>query len=395
VAQTITAGNVPPGSVLRLVARGGRVEVEMAPAELVDGGDTAIVTAPQAAPVADRAEALVKKVAALRDQAAPLAARKSELLASSARPTFWDDRALATTLYDEVYRIDGVLAALDKLAEAARREWDAVHDRRASERELARVEERLDTLESQARHVAFLVGCREARELGDALLTLTLVASHGAGLDAVGRLARMYAGLARRRGLEVECLDDHRGGDPAEDGIALLLSGAGAYALLAGEAGLHQVARGRREGRDGRRRPVDRDVVRVEVFAVPAGDAGFAADEVRAEARALAEVQGRLVARPRFEVQLLHVPTMIAVRGWTDGTKAQAVERLRPLLRARVEAAKAADAGGRPPVVRRYGLGPQPLVRDVRTGLSTGRVDQVLEGQLDVFLLPPRQQARA
>jgi hypothetical protein len=84
---------------------------------------------------------------------------------------------------------------------------------------------------------------------------------------------------------------------------------------------------------------------------------------------------------------------MISVRGWTDGTRAQAVERLRPLLRARVDAARAAaDAGGRPPVVRRYGLGPQPLVRDVRTGRSTGRVEQVLDGQLDVFLLPPGQE---
>jgi ATP-dependent Clp protease ATP-binding subunit ClpC len=394
VAQSITAGNVPAGSVLRLVARAGRVVVEVAPAELVDGGDSVVPQAPQAVPVAERAEALVKEVAVLRDRAAPLAARKSELLASSARPTFWDDRALAQSLYDEVYRIDGVFAALDKLEQAARSELDALQDHRATERELARAEERLEGLQSQARHVAFLVGCREARELGDALVTLTLVASHGAGLDAVGRLARMYEGLARRRGLEVECLDDHRGGDPAEDGIALLVSGAGAYALLAGEAGLHQVAQGRREGRDGRRRPVDRDVVRVDVFPVPA-DAGFGADEVRAEARPLGEVHGRLVARPRFEVRLLHVPSMISVRGWTDGTKAQAVERLRPLLRARVEAARqgTAEAGGRPPVVRRYGLGPQPLVRDVRTGRSTGRVESVLEGHLDVFLVPPTPEA--
>jgi ATP-dependent Clp protease ATP-binding subunit ClpC len=396
VAQTITAGTVPPGSVLRLVARAGRVDVEVAPAELVDGGDTAILQPPQAAPVAERAEALVRQVAVLRDQAAPLAARKSELLASSARPTFWDNRELAQSLYDEVYRIDGVFAALDKLEGSARRELEALQDHRATERELARVEEHLDTLESQARHVTFLVGCREARELGDTLLTLTLVASHGPGLDAVGRLARMYAGLAKRRGLEVECLDDHRGGDPAEDGIALLISGAGAYALLAGEAGLHQVSRGRREGKDGRRRPAERDVVRVEVFPVPA-EAGLGSDEVRAEARALGEVQGRLVVRPRFEVRLLHVASMISVHGWTDGTKAQAMERLRPLLRARVEAARqgAAEAGGRPPVVRRYGLGPAPLVRDVRTGRSTGRVEAVLEGQLDVFLLPPKQGAEA
>jgi ATP-dependent Clp protease ATP-binding subunit ClpC len=393
VAQTITTGSVPPGSVLRLVARAGRVDVEVAPADLVDGGDTVIRQLPRGAPVAERTAELVKQVAVLRDQAAPLAARKSELLAQSAGPTFWNDRVLAQGLFDEIYRIDGVLAALDKLDEAARRELEALHDHRATERELARIEEHLDPLESQARHVAFLVGCREARELGDALLTLTLVASHGADLDGVGRLGRMYEALARRRGLEVECLDDHRGGDPVEDGIALLLSGAGAYALLAGEAGLHQISRGRRESRDGRRRPVDRDVVRVEIFPVPA-DAGFAPDEVRAEARPLGEVQGRLVARPRFEVRLLHGPSMISVRGWTDGTKVQAMERLRPLLRARVEAARQApsDAAGRPPVVRRYGLGPAPLVRDVRTGRSTGRVEAVLDGHLDVFLLPPRQE---
>jgi hypothetical protein len=29
------------------------------------------------------------------------------------------------------------------------------------------------------------------------------------------------------------------------------------------------------------------------------------------------------------------------------------------------------------------------LVRDQRTGRSTGRLDQVLEGHLDMFLLPP------
>ena len=36
---------------------------------------------------------------------------------------------------------------------------------------------------------------------------LTLVSTEGAGLDAVGRLARLYQGLARRHGLDVEVLD--------------------------------------------------------------------------------------------------------------------------------------------------------------------------------------------
>src|SRR5439155_23314000 len=202
-------------------------------------------------------------------------------------------------------------------------------------------------------------------------------------------LARMYLALARRRGLEAEVLDDRKGGDPPEDTVTLQVSGAGAFALLASEAGLHQVTRGRKADRDGRKRPVDRDVVRVEVLPVPISAADFGHDEVRVEARPLKGDRGRLLARLKFDVQLFHVPTLVSVRAWSDGSKTEAVERLRVLLRARVEAARSAGEVGRPPLVRRYTLGPTTLVRDVRSGRSSGRLDQVLDGYLDAFLATP------
>jgi hypothetical protein len=78
---------------------------------------------------------------------------------------------------------------------------------------------------------------------------------------------------------------------------------------------------------------------------------------------------------------------MVTVRAWTDGPKAEAVERLRPLLAARVEAARTAgEPVGQPPFVRRYILGPAPLVRDLRTRRSTGRIDRVFQGHIDAFL---------
>jgi protein subunit release factor A len=193
----------------------------------------------------------------------------------------------------------------------------------------------------------------------------------------------------------VTILDDHRGGEPPEDGIVLQVCGVGSHALLAGEAGLHQLTRGRREGRDGKRRPVERDVVRVEVLPMVAGPE-FAPAELRVEVRQLTAIRGRLIAQPRHDVRVLHLPSLISVRAWTDGSKAEAVERLHPLLRARVEASRAAaDTAGRPPMVRRYSLGPTTLVRDARSGRSTGRLDQVLAGQLDVFLTPPGAGDRA
>ncbi|HXG08637.1 MAG TPA: AAA family ATPase [Gemmataceae bacterium] len=390
VAQRIAAGHVPSGSVLRLVARSNRVDVEVVPPEPPEEAEGPAAPA-RPIPLAERADRLVGRAAELRDRAAPLAQRRSELLAVSAQPGFWDNRDTARAVYEEVYRLDGVLASLDSLEKAARDLAESVRQHRGPERDLARFEERLDSLESQAEHVAFLVSCRQVSDLGDALVTLTLVASQGAGLNAVGRLARMYMGLCRRRGLEVEVLADCPGAGPCEDAVALQVSGAGAYALLAAEAGLHQVGRGRSEKEGGRRKIVDRDVVRVEVFRLPAGDAGFSRDEVHVEVHPLGEAAGRLLAKPKYEVHLLHMPSMIAVRSWTDGPKAEAAQRLRPLLRARVEAARAALAneGGQPPVVRRYTLGPAPRVRDLRSGRTTGRIDHVFEGHLDVFLAPP------
>jgi peptide chain release factor 2 len=254
-----------------------------------------------------------------------------------------------------------------------------------------RIEERLEVLDNQAQHVSFLVTCREPRDLGDALLTLTLVNEQGEGLDAVAKLARMYQGLARRHGLDVEVLSDCQGGQPNQDAIVMHVSGAGAFALLTGESGLHQISRVRGENRGNKRRTVDRDVVRVDVLPAPGGENPLARDDVRIETRPLSDAKGRLIGKPKHEVQLLHVPTMISVRAWTDGTKAQAGERVMVLLRAQVEAAgKIQQAPAASPLlVRRYSLGPAPLVRDLRSGRSTGRLDQVLDGHLEAFLQHP------
>ncbi len=389
VARIITAGGVPPGAVLRIKARDGQVTVEVAPSP-TESVNLPLVPSVTAPPHSQRLTQLSERVTALRAQAAPLAARKSELLALSASTHFWDDRAQARGVLDEIYRLDGVFAALEYLERGLRSaergaSEDSPNPRGPSSRH-GSAEERLAGLEARARHLAMLVGCSDGRDLGDAFVSLTLIASRGTGLGAVAKLAGMYAGLARRRGLEVQALDDRCGGTPPEDTLTLLVSGAGAYALLRGEMGLHQVSHGTTHGRQ---RAANRDVVRVEVLPLPLDDGGLGADDVRAEVGHLsAAVEGRLIARPRFEVRLLHVPTMIAVRAWTDGPKHEAVERLRPLLAARVAAARTAgEPSGQSPFVRRYVLGPAPLVRDLRTRRSTGRIERVWQGHIDAFLL--------
>jgi ATP-dependent Clp protease ATP-binding subunit ClpC len=392
VARAIATGKAPHGSVVRLSASGDAVVVDVVPAESGDA-DAAKPTREERS-LRERSAALAAEVGLLPQRAAPLSARKTELLQHSGQPGFWNDRATAVRELDEIHRLDGVLSALDALERAVVDAALRVERTESSGRGESALTERLEGLECEAKRVAFLVDCRDPRDLGDALVTLTLVKSQGAGLEAVKRLAEMYAGFARRRSLELEVLDDRLGGSPAEDVISLAVSGAGAHALLAGEAGLHKVLRTGRDAR-GKGKRDDRDVVRVDVLPTPATDAPFGAGEVRIETRVLRGVRGRLLAKPKLEITLLHVPSMTSVHAWTDGGADDARRRLEPLLRARIDAARTPVAeASRPQLVRRYVLGPSPVVRDSRTGRSTGRLDRVLAGDLDLFVLPPDAVAR-
>jgi hypothetical protein len=120
----------------------------------------------------------------------------------------------------------------------------------------------------------------------------------------------------------------------------------------------------------------------------PAAEPAFAAHDLDMVVRPLNGTRGRLLTHLNHEVRLFHTKSMISVRGWCEGSKTEALSRMKTLLCARL-AAQGKPAAERPPVVRRYRLGPSTLVRDQRTGRSTGRLDQVLEGHLDMFLLPP------
>ncbi len=387
VARAIASGEATPGSLLRLVARANRVDVAIEPPETGETPPVTVEPAPSARAAAVHAAAteLRRQLTSLRERAGPLLGRKSTLLDLLAAPGAWDDRPAAEARSDEVFRIDGMLAALGRLDQELCKIEEKL-ERRQPDREWARLEEQLDALAGRVRHTVMLITSRDPRDLGDAMVVLARVGPRRGDADGVGRLGLMYSKLAGRMGMETRVLDDHRTTDPQEDVIVLQVTGAGAFALLMREQGLHYVIQGRGEGGDGKK-GTQREVVRVEVHPLSGGPP-LDREEVRAEVRPLADAEGRLMERPRFEVHLSHQPTLTTLRAWTDLSRSEAVEQLRPLLQARVAAAASREATpGR--VVRRYTLNPAPLVRDTLSGKSTGRLDEVLAGHLDQFFTTP------
>jgi ATP-dependent Clp protease ATP-binding subunit ClpC len=382
LARAIADRRIRPHSLVRLIARQSNVHLQVTPP---DDAEESVAVAP--APSADlpsQLAALARRVEAFDDRTSDLSAQKSSLLTSTADADIWSRPDEPQRIYEQVYVIDGVLARADKVRKSLQRLLEAGTD--SGRRRPGRVRARIEEFECRVQQAEALLNCQDAKYLGDAVVSLTLVSRLGTPLGAIERLAGMYAKFARRAQFTVAVLDDHRFESPADDTISLLVGGVGAYALLAAEAGMHVVT----YGTGGDTTQQQREVVRVSVASADPACPVIEQGDVRLEIHPLQQATGRLISRPRLDVRLVHIPTATSLRAWTDGDRANVLERLLPLLRAKIQAGTAdrAPRALRTPVVRRYRLGPSQLVRDLRSGRRSGRLDMVLAGHIDGFLMP-------
>ncbi len=363
IARVLAEQGAESGACLVLRARGEALEVEV------------LHTEPHAATQEDPPPAFAEertRVEALASRATELEARRTELLERTHATGFWDDLEEAAHTFDTVHRLDRLVQDLARLQ--ADLELSASNpDKRRAARYLER-----HTLDRRRLERLF-----HAPDLADAYVVLARTRSSQGGLDGVERLARMYIAWARRNRYECEVLDD-RTAEDGEDTVALAIAGPGAYALLADEAGLHRLVL-----EQGEERSVS-DLVRVDVLRAVPERTVLRERDVRAEVRPLSQRTGRLAPTLTSEVHLVHTPSLTSLRARSPLAADEARAALRGWLAAILAAAAAtADTAPREPsITRRYQLGSAGVVRDQRSGRSTGRVDRVLGGELELVQGP-------
>lgn len=383
VARVIARGAAARGSILRLRTQARDIAVEIVPQEATGDSDAGRPHTPSRplAVLSERVAALSAQLLRMSPPAQEVATRRSMLLEQSRAPGFWDDRRRALDLLDEVHRWEGILERHARLELRIRDTADQVAAVKSKQRPPGELSRRVEELERATGLLEYLLTCSDPRDLGDTLVTVTLLKSQGNPLHGPEKLAGMYVGFAQRHGLEVEVLSDRLGGEAGQDSLVLQITGVGAHGLLRDEQGLHQLARTGEAGKP------QRSLVRVDVLPTGTDVPVLRRDEVRVSTKVLKRVRGRLLDRPSLEMTLVHLPSMQSLTAWTLGPKREAVERLLPLLGARVATAGDTSDPARVQIVRRYRLGASALVRDKRTGRSTGRLQEVLAGDLDRFLV--------
>jgi peptide chain release factor 1 len=215
-----------------------------------------------------------------------------------------------------------------------------------------------------------------------------------------GDLFRMYSRYAENRGWSVEILSAREGEHGGYKEIISRVVGSGAYSRLKFESGAHRVQRVPETESQGRIHTsactvaVLPEVESVEEVEVNSGD-------LRIDTYRASGAGGQHVNKTDSAVRITHVPSGIVVECQDERSQHKNRARAMALLRARLldeEQQKQASeqartrkllvgSGDRSERIRTYNF-PQGRVTDHRINLTLYRLDEILEGSLDVIIEP-------
>jgi peptide chain release factor 1 len=211
-----------------------------------------------------------------------------------------------------------------------------------------------------------------------------------------GELARMYTRYAEAKDFEVEILSANENDDGGYKEITLEVKGQGAFSALKYEGGVHRVQRVPVTEASGRIHTSTATVAvlpEAEDIEVEIGPNDLRVDIFRARGPG-----GQSVNTTDSAVRLTHVPTGVTVSCQDEKSQLQNKERALRILRARLFDLKQAKqdeergaarrtmvgSGDRSQKIRTYNF-QQNRVSDHRIGLTSHRIAEVMEGDLDEF----------
>jgi len=313
-------------------------------------------------------------------------------------PGFWDDREAAEKAGRRRGELEQVIASaarLDRLLEEVSTFEDLDREGEAVDGDLGPLLDQFEAVLDSMELERMLSGEHDAV---DAILAIHPGAGGTESQDWAAMLYRMYVRWAERRNFAVEELDYQDGEEAGLKSVTVLVRGRDAYGLLRAENGVHRLVR---------ISPYDAAARRhtsfASVYAYPdiEREIEIAIDEkeLRVDTYRSGGKGGQHVNVTDSAVRITHLPTGIVVQCQNERSqhrnremalrylRARLYEReqtLKDEKRAREEGAKMEAAFGSQ--IRSYVLHPYRLVKDHRTGVETGRVDEVLDGKIDAFI---------
>ena len=265
--------------------------------------------------------------------------------------------------------------------------------REFAQAELAEGRRRLEELSEDIR-VRMLT--RDPNDAKDVIIEIRAGTGGDEASLFAGDLARMYTRYAQAKGFEVDILSASENDNGGYKEVTLEVKGQGAFSTLKYESGVHRVQRVPATEAAGRIHTSTATVAvlpEAEEIEIEIGPNDLRVDIFRARGPG-----GQSINTTDSAVRLTHVPTGVTVSCQDEKSQLQNKERALRILRARLfelEQSKQDEergaarrtmvgSGDRAQKVRTYNF-QQNRVSDHRIGLTSHRIAEVLEGDLDEF----------
>ncbi len=324
----------------------------------------------------------------------------AELENEMAAPGFWDDLETAhektQTLKQMKTGIEGPEQLQGELEEA--RDLVALVQEEEDKSLAGEVASIVDSLEKKVCRIELSSLFIDPRDGRDVLLSIHPGAGGTESCDWAEMLLRMILKYCERREFDVEIVEEQPGDEAGIKSASLKITGPFAYGNLKSESGVHRLIRISPFDANSRRHT---SFAAVEVLSeidedieIDVREEDLKIDVFRASGHG-----GQKVNKTSSAVRLTHLPTGIVTTCQLERSqhrnRAVALEFLKAKLydieMKKKEAELAAQREDQQEVawgsqIRSYFLQPYQKIKDHRTGVETGDVNRVLDGDLDMFV---------
>ena len=316
----------------------------------------------------------------------------------NADPNFWNDPKTSAPVLKEKKGIESTIEKADKLT-GFRDDLEAALELAPEGDEfLVEAADNLEKLEE-------LLGSLEVESLlggeldsNNAVLTINAGAGGTESCDWASMLMRMFLRFGERKGWSTDLIDVQDGDEAGIKSATIEFEGHLAFGHLKAESGVHRLVRISPFDSNARRHT---SFASVYVTAVIDDDIEIDINpaDLRIDTYRASGAGGQHVNRTDSAVRITHEPSGIVVQSQTQRSQHQNKDKCMKLLKSKlyelelskrqeklqaVEDQKSDIAFGSQ--IRSYVLHPYKMVKDHRTSTESHSPDQVLDGDIDVFI---------